>query len=128
MALNKTTLKDAIAAALNGHWNGPAKDALLTEVRAAYTTAFAVTDPAAAASARNACADAIGTAVDKYVHGVDAVRITALALAISDAIDTFVKGATITISAGDVGLQTTTGAGTPTGGPAAPVAINGAVS
>lgn len=128
MALDKPTLKTAIESAFNAQWSGSDFTTLKTEILAAFNTAFGVTDPAEAATARQACADAIGVAVQKYVHGADGAKVAALATSLSNALDTFVKSATITVDPTHVGLQTSTAAGLPTAGPAVPVPMTGAVS
>lgn len=128
MALDKATLKTAIEAAINAQWAAGDLTTLKTDVKAAFDVAFAVTDPTQAAASRQACADAIGAAVHKYVHGSDGVRIASLATALSNALDTYVKTATITIGPLHAGLQTSTAIGAPTAGPALPVPITGAVS
>lgn len=128
MALDKSALKSAIESAFNAQWAAGDFTTLKTEILAGFNTAFNVTDPTQAAASRQACADAIGAAVAKYVHGADGTKVATLATSLSNALDTYVKGATITIGLTAAGLQTTTGPGAPTGPPAAPVPINGAVS
>lgn len=58
----------------------------------------------------------------------DGPALTQLCDAIAAAVVAEVALATITISPANVGLQTTTGLGSPTGGPVAPVPITGAIS
>lgn len=126
--LDKTTLKTTLQTAFDTIWSSANRDTLQAEILAAFTTGIGVTDPTQAATARQNAATAIAAAVHKYVHGADSAKVAALATSVSDAVDTFVKGATITISPANVGLQTTTGVGAPTGGPAAPVTISGGIS
>lgn len=58
----------------------------------------------------------------------NSTELTEFCDALAAAIVAEVQAARITISPTNAGLQTSTTAGTPTAGPAAPVAIDGAVS
>ena len=128
MALDKATLKTAVEAAFNAQWSAGDVTTLKADVLAAFDTAFSVVDPGAAATTQQACADAVADAVVKYVHGADGTKVADLATALSNATDTFVKGATLTFGPLAVGIQTTTGPGAPTGPPAVPVPVAGMVS
>lgn len=115
MALEKAAYKVAIEAAFNGIWAAGDLATLSSEIEAAFTAGFSDQDPTNAAVARTTAANAIAAAVHKYVHGANFDKVTALATALSNAGDTFVK----------TGVVSTTVIGTLPNGPVAATGSGG---
>ena len=118
MGLDKAALGTSLQAAIEGFWTA-AQSKISSGIKAQLDAAASSPGtPGDAPTQRQDFADEVANAVTTDL--ISHISTVDFAAALADAIDTYVRGGEIVIALADVGLQTSTAVGSPTGPPAAP--------